>query len=146
MAENKRNIAFYEAGSWYHRIKVLRDDGTTKYTKKGGFATPEEAEASYWQCENEFSRAYRNFHAAASTDFGLKDYLIYWMEEIYSSRIENTTRMLASYVLYDLILSNISHDIKLRYISVEYLDALLLKASKACESAGNKCRELLNLA
>ena len=47
MASNKKGFAFYEAGSWYHRIKVLKEDGTTKYSKKGGFATAEEAEKSY---------------------------------------------------------------------------------------------------
>lgn len=34
---NKKSSAFFEAGSWYHRIKILLEDGTTKYSKKGGF-------------------------------------------------------------------------------------------------------------
>lgn len=142
----KKSVAFFEAGSWYHRVKVLREDGTTGYTKKGGFATVEEAERSYKQCEEEFARAYRHYHVVSSADIEFRDYLIYWLEEIYTLRIENTTRMLASYVLYDLILPNMSQSIKLRYISVEYLNALLAKSSKMCESAGNKCRELLNIA
>lgn len=146
MAKNTKSVAFYEAGSWYHRVKILKADGTTKYTKKGGFSTAEEAEESYKKCEEEFARAYRNYHSASSADFELKDYLIYWLEEIYTPRIENTTRMLAVYTLYDLIIPNLSQSIKLRYINVEYLDALLEKSSKVCESAGNKCREFLNLA
>ena len=143
---NHKSVAFYEAGSWYHRIKILKADGTTGYSKKGGFASAEEAEKSYRYCEEEFARAYRNYHAATSTDFELREYLIYWLEEIYTPRIENTTRMLAAYTLYDLILPNMSQGIKLRYLSVEYLDALLEKVSKVCESAGNKGRELLNIA
>ncbi len=146
MASNHKSVAFYEAGSWYHRIKILKADGTTGYSKKGGFASAEEAEKSYRYCEEEFARAYRNYHAATSTDFELREYLIYWLEEIYTPRIENTTRMLAAYTLYDLILPNMSQGIKLRYLSVEYLDALLEKVSKVCESAGNKGRELLNIA
>lgn len=146
LAIKKKGAAFFESGSWYHRIKILQEDGTTKYSKKGGFATFEEAEKSYQHYEAEFTRAYRNFHATASAEFTLKDFLVYWLEEIYSPRIENTTRMLSSYVLYDLIMPNITHEIKLRQISVEYLDALFAKTSKACESAGNKSRELLNLA
>lgn len=146
MAKDKSGIAFFEAGSWYHRVKILKEDGTTRYTKKGGFKTAEEAEKSYRRCEKEFARVYRNFHATACTDFTLKDYLEFWLEEIYAPRIENTSRMLASYVLRNLILPVIDPMIKLRHISVEYLDALLLEASKACESAGNKSREVLNLA
>lgn len=143
---NKKNVAFFEAGSWYHRIKVLQEDGTTKYSKKGGFATAQEAEISYHAYEEEYKKAYRAYHVSSSTDFELKDYLIYWLEEIYSARIENTTRMLASYVLYDLIIPNMNQGIKLRYVNAEYLDALLETVSKACKSAGNKSREILNIA
>lgn len=81
-----------------------------------------------------------------NTDIGLKDYLIYWFEEMYSSRIENTTRMVGAYTLYDLILPHMEQDIKLRLVNAEYLDSLLKMAAKATESAGNKCRELLNMA
>lgn len=145
MASGNKSVAFYEAGSWYHRLKILQKDGTTKYSKKGGFATAKEAEKSYRQCEEEYTRAYRNYHAA-SADFELKDYLIYWLEEIYTPRIENTTRMIASYVVYDLIIPNMNQGVKLRYLSVEYLDALLAQVARVCESAGNKSRELLNIA
>jgi len=125
---------------------VLKEDGTTGYSKKGGFASAEEAEKSYRHCEEEFAQAYRNYHANNSTDFELREYLIYWLEEIYTPRIENTTRMLTAYTLYDLILPYMNQGVKLRYLSVEYLDALLEKVSKVCESAGNKSRELLNIA
>ena len=141
-----KGVAFFEAGSWYHRIKLMQEDGTTKYSKKGGFMSAKEAEASYRKYEEEYKRAYRAYQVSSSADFDLKDYLIYWLEEIYSARIENTTRMLASYVLYDLLIPNMNQGIKLRYVNVEYLNALLETASKACESAGNKCRELLNIA
>jgi len=143
---NKKSVAFFEAGSWYHRIKLLQEDGTTKYSKKGGFSTEKEAESSYHKYEEEYKKAYRAYHVSSSTDFELKDYLVYWLEEIYSARIENTTRMLASYVLYDLIIPNMNQGIKLRYVNTEYLDALLETVSKACVSAGNKSREILNIA
>lgn len=146
MSSNNKSLAFYEAGSWCHRLKVLQEDGTTRYSKKGGFATAEEAEKSYRHCEEEYARAYRNYYAATTTDFELREYLVYWMEEIYSLRIENTTRMLAAYVVHDLLIPNISQGIKLRYINAEYLDALLARVAKICESAGNKSRELLNIA
>ena len=143
---NKRGIAFFEAGSWYHRIKLLQEDGTTKYSKKGGFMTAKEAEESYFVYEEKYKKAYRAYHVSSSADFDLKDYLIYWLEEIYSTRIENTTYMIASYVVYDLIIPHMNQGMKLRYVNVEYLNALLRTVSKVCESAGNKSREILNIA
>lgn len=146
MAKSNKSPAFFEGSSWFHRVKVLQPDGTTKYSKRGGFATPEEAEQSYRKYEEEYKRAYRSFHARSHKDFDLKDYLVYWLEEIYTPRIENTTRILANFVLYDLIVPNMSQSIKLKYVNAEYLDALLETVSKAFESAGNKSRELLNIA
>ena len=50
MSKEKR-VVFFEGKSWYHRTKELQDDLTTKYGKKGGFETPEEAER-YPDCKN----------------------------------------------------------------------------------------------
>lgn len=84
--------------------------------------------------------------AKPNPDVDLRDYLLYWFEDVFSQRIENTTRMVCAYVLYDLILPNIQQTIKLRYANEEYFDSLLTIVSKTCESAGNKSREFLNLA
>ena len=103
MAKNK-SPAFYEAGSWYHRIKVLQEDGTTKYSKKGGFTTAKDAEESYKSYEKQYQDAYRAYHIRSSRDFTLKDYMIYWLEDVFSQRVESSTKMLSGYVLYDLLL------------------------------------------
>lgn len=146
--KKQKGVAFFEGNSWYHRTKILGEDGTVRYSKKGGFKTPEDAEISYREHEKEFLRLFRKYQVTAGVnkDIGFKDYLIYWFEEIFSPRVETTTRMVGAYVLYNLILPQMEQDIKLRYVNVEYLDALLAMAAKVCESAGNKSRELLNLA
>ena len=144
----EKRVAFFENNSWYHRYKELQDDMTIKYSKKGGFETPEEAEESYWKYENRFKEKQREFQVVymKNTDIMFGDYLKYWFEHIYSIRIETTTKMIGSYVLYELIIPSMENDIKLRYVSVEYLDSLFQKASKICPSAGNKSRELVSLA
>lgn len=144
----KKGVAFYEGNSWFHRVKILQADGTVKYSKRGGFRNEREAEASYYKYEEEFKKACRKYQMEKSRNenIGLKDYLIYWFEELFSERIENSTRMVCAYVLYDLILPNMVGDIKLRYVNAEYLNSLLAVVAKSCESAGNKARELLNMA
>ena len=49
-----KSVAFLENGSWYHRTKVMNEDYSVGYGKKGGFKTQEEAEESYYKYENEF--------------------------------------------------------------------------------------------
>lgn len=147
MSKEKR-VVFFEGKSWYHRTKELQDDLTTKYGKKAGFETPEEAEKSYWEYEKRYQKKQRDLQIAKmqKTDVMLGDYLEYWFENIFSPRIETTTRMVGAYTLYNLILPSMEADIKLKYISVEYLDALLERVAKICPSAGNKGRELLSIA
>ena len=144
----KKVVAFYEGNAWVHRVKLLQPDGSVKYSKRGGFQSEAEAEASYYKYEEEFKKASRTYQMSAkpNADVDLKDYLLYWFEDIFSQRIENTTRMVCAYVLYDLILPNMQQDIKLRYANEEYFDSLLAVVSKACDSAGNKSREFLNMA
>lgn len=144
----KKEVAFYEGNAWVHRVKLLQPDGSVKYSKRGGFQSEEEAEASYYKYEKEFKKASRDYQMSAkpNPDVDLRDYLLYWFEDVFSQRIENTTRMVCAYVLYDLILPNMQQNIKLRYANEEYFDSLLAVVSKACESAGNKSREFLNMA
>ena len=146
--QDENRVVFFEGKSWYHRTKELQDDLTTKYGKKGGFKTPEEAEKSYWEYEKRYQKQQRDLQIAKmkTTDIMLGDYLQYWFENIFSSRIETTTRMVGAYTLYNLILPSMEADIKLKYISVEYLDTLLERVAKICPSAGNKGREILSIA
>lgn len=144
----KKSVAFFERGSWYHRTKTLNKDGTVKYGKKGGFESEQDAVKAYKLAEKEFKQKQRKLMMEGKNrqEVMLKDYLIYWYEEVFSQRVENTTKMLGAYVLYDLVFPNIEQDIKLRYVSVEYMDALLEKLSHSCASAGNTCRTYLNIA
>ncbi len=145
---SKKSVAFFERGSWYHRTKTLKEDGTVKYGKKGGFESERDAERAYKLAEKEFKQQQRKqvMEGKNRQEVMLKDYLIYWHEEVFSQRIQNTTRMISAYVLYDLVIPNMEQDIKLRYVSAEYLDALLEKISHCTESAGNTCRTYLGIA
>lgn len=144
----KKSVAFFERGSWYHRTKTLKEDGTVKYGKKGGFESEQDAVRAYKLAEKEFKQQQRKLVMTGKNrqEVMLKDYLIYWYEEVFSQRIKNTTKMIGAYVLYDLVFPNMEQDIKLRYVSVEYMDALLEKVSHSCASAGNTCRAYLNIA
>ena len=95
----------FNGKSWCHNIKLLSDDGKIKYSKRAGFQTSEEALQSAVSYEERFKEDLRKFHLKNKIDFDitLKDYLIYWYNEIYSSRVEATARMLGQYTLYYLI-------------------------------------------
>lgn len=140
--------AFFEKSSWKHRVKILQEDGSVKYGKIGGFATPEEANESYDRYEEEFNRRQRAkiLEKQNKKESMLKGYLVYWFEDIFSERIEATTKRVQAYVLYQLILPNIEYDIKMRYVNGEYLDNLLEKINVITPSAGYSARTTLHMA
>lgn len=146
--EHQKMGIYYNGKSWAHNIKLLSDDGKTKYSKRAGFQTFEEALHSATSYEKEFKEALRRFHLKNKINFdiSLKDYLIYWYDEIYSSRVEATARMLGQYTLYYLIFPQLERNIKLRYANTEFFNALLKRVAGICQSAGNKGREVLNIA
>lgn len=149
MNTKKVGNAFYERGSWYHRIKILNDDYTTTYSKKGGFKTPEEAEESFKKYNEEYLKKSSIQQLNIDKEIKLSDYLVYWYENIFRERDpENTYALGVAYAIYNMIVpllkqdeSNI--DIKLRLVSSTYLNNLLEELAKISPSSGNKCREVL---
>ena len=78
-----KSVAFFENGSWYHRTKVLQEDYSVKYGKKGGFATKEEAENSYKKYEEEFEMQSSGIIKKFDENLSFKNYLVYWFKNIY---------------------------------------------------------------
>jgi len=148
----EKSVAFFERGSWHHRTKILQEDYTVSYGKKGGFKTREEAEESYKICNEEYIKQLTIHHLNIDKEVFLSDYLIYWFENIFKERdIENTYKLGVAYVIYNLIVpflkqNDSSRDIKLKLVNSSFFDSLLEELSKTTESAGNKCRECLSLA
>ena len=143
----KNSVAFFENDSWYHRTKILNNDYTVKYGKKGGFKTKEEAEASFEDCENEFRKKTSGKVNELNNEITFKEYLMYWYENIFAQRIENTTKMISAYTLYNLIIPNIDKDIQLRFLTGEFLNNLFKKIQGfSSEQSTRKAQELINIA
>ena len=121
------SVAFFENGSWYHRTKTLNEDYTVKYGKKGGFQTQEEAEESYDKYEKAFQEQINGKTIKLDDNITFKNYLIYWFENIFVSRIESTTKMVSSYTIYNVIIPNLDDDIRLKLVTAEYLNKILKK-------------------
>lgn len=134
--------AFFYNGSWYHRTKILRDDYSICYSKKGGFKTEQEALDSYKKMETEFENKRKALSVKNSANISLIDYLRYWFYQVEVPNISSSTRMVYEIVLNDLLTPNIG-DIRLSVCTAEYFDEVLEKVAPYSKSAGNKAREFL---
>lgn len=147
-----KSVAFYERGSWYHRTKELQDNYKVKYGKIGGFKTKEEAEESYKKHNEQFIRELTANHLMIDKEVMLADYLIYWFEYVFREEQDNKNYEIGvAYVIYNFIIPLLrnndgSANIKLKLTNTDYFNSILKELSKMTKSAGNKCREVLNLA
>lgn len=144
--KGKSHMAFYEYTSWCHRYKKIEANGKIKYGKIKGFATEEEAIESYKKYNEEFLNQQREFEISVSKDVMFKDYLIHWFENVYSERIENTTKLVGSYIIYNLIIPSIEYDLKIDLVTTDYLDEIVATASKLTDSAGYSARMIIIMA
>ncbi len=142
MSKNKSKAFFYK-GSWYHRTKVLREDFSVGYSKKGGFKTQKEAEESYEKMLKDFEE--KKWNPSIDRNILLADYLNYWFNRVHIPAVDSATRMLGEIVLNNYILPHVT-DLPMRLCNTGYFDSLLEMASLHTKSAGNRCRELLNTA
>lgn len=106
----------------------------------------EEAKLVYQAHIDEFNNKMNMQLMRLDKNITLKEYFLYWFANIFSERAKMTTQYLSSYVLHTFLLPNIDEKIALKFVSTDYLDRLLLKASQYCESAGKKSRESLYIA
>lgn len=144
MTKNKSKAFFY-MGSWYHRTKIIREDFSIGYSKKGGFKTQQEAEKSYFRMLEEFEQEKKKWNPCVEKNILLADYLKYWFNRIHVPTVDSATRMIGEITLNNYIQPHTS-DIPLRMCNTKYFDTLLKRASLQTKSAGNRCRELLNTA
>lgn len=122
-------------------------DGSIKHGRVRGFKTPEEAEESYYKHLEAFENERRKFLIPkANKEIKFKDYLVYWFEEIYSKKVQSTTLMVLSFSLYEYIIPNIQYDIKLRLVTVSYVEEIINRIQLNSCSIANKARETLYLA
>ncbi len=129
LKRGKSGVAFFEKSSWGHRYKVINENGKIEYKKKKGFKTEESAIESYYAYEEQYKKQATEYFITVNKDIIFKDYLKYWFENIFSERIETTTKMVGSYIVYDLIIPNIQYDIKVNLVTTDYLNEIIKSAA-----------------
>ena len=138
----EQSKAFFYNGSWYHRTKILRDDYSVGYSKKGGFKTEQEALDSCKKMEAEFEAKRKALSVKNIANISLIDYLRYWFYQVEVPNISTSTRMVYEIVLNHLLTPNIG-DVRLSLCTAEYFDEILEKVAPYSKTAGNKAREFL---
>lgn len=141
--KGRMNGVFFEYTSWCHRYKSIDSTGKVKYNKIKGFKTEKEAEESFKKYNEEYQNQKKEYDISVSKDLIFKDYLIYWFENIYSERITSNTKLIGSYILYNLIIPNIEYDLKIDLVTSNYLEDIISAAANTTKSGGYTSRTFI---
>lgn len=138
---------FYENGSWYHRTKNLTESLQIEYGKRGGYETEDEAAEAYVEHLNIFKNRLALLKEKQTPQFSFKDYLIYWHHNIYTPRSDDSTKVVASYVLYNFILPSLTlqeEEIPLSALTVSTLNSLMKRTDKYCKTSAKQTHKYLS--
>lgn len=141
--KGKNGKSFFEYTSWCHRYKYVDVDGKIKSAKKKGYKTEEESDKAYDVHLKEFEEQLQQLKKVPDKDITFKNYLTYWLEDIYSSQVKLSTETVCAYLIYNLIFPNVDYDVKLNLVTTTYLDDIILKISKTVEYGAYATRNLL---
>lgn len=143
MAKKSENgVAFFERGSWYHRIRFYDEDYIVRYGKKGGFKTPEDAEKSYYKYLQAFEEQKTRLRQQRDNSLELKQYLQSWLER--QSHFTTTTKKVYQCVLEKAL--PMMQEIRLCIVNENYIDAAVRMVSVQTRSYGLKLYELFSMA
>lgn len=143
MAQKSKNgLAFFERGSWYHRMRWYDEDYLIRYGKKGGFKTEEEAEESYMKYLEEFETQKRNLTRKKDISIEFTQYLQEWLQR--QKYFQSNTKKVYQYVLGQAL--PYMSKIKLCAVNEIYLETAIRKVSARTESYGLKLYELFSMA
>lgn len=126
MAKKSENgVAFFERGSWYHRIRFYDEDYIVRYGKKGGFKTPEDAEKSYYKYLQAYEEQKIRLRQQRDNSLELKQYLQSWLER--QSHFTTTTKKVYQCVLEKAL--PMMQEIRLCIVNENYIDAAVRMVS-----------------
>ena len=137
--KSKNGVAFFERGSWYHRIRYYDEDFLIQYVKKGGFKTEEEAEKSYYRYLDGFEEQKRRLRQKKDESLLLSQYLQQWLRN--QTHFETITIKTFEYVLGRAL--PYIPELKLCLVSEDYINDTIRKLTKQTSSYGLKLYELL---
>lgn len=136
--KSKNGVAFFERGSWYHRIRYYDEDYLIRYGKKGEFKTEEEAEGSYYRYLDGFEEQKRRLRQKKDESLLLSQYLQQWLKS--QTHFETITIKTYEYVLGRALMY--IPEIKLCLVGEDYINNAIRKLTKQTSSYGLKLYEL----
>lgn len=72
--------------------------------------------------------------------------MVYWFHQVFLPRVNSSIQVGFSYVLYNILLPNVTNDVLLIMVTTEYIDALMESCARYSASAASQTQKFLRIA
>lgn len=130
--------------SWRYVKRVVNfNNFTITYSTEGGFTSQEKAEEAKKRDDAQYEAELERIKKIANIQYTFKEYLEYWLTEIFIKNTDTSTRVIGVWTIRNLILPNITQDVLLNYVTADYINDIIQRCIPICDSAGEMTRKYM---
>lgn len=128
---------FFVNDCWnYMKREVNVNTFTISYKREGGFSRKDKAEHAKQQDDQKYKDDLRRIKKIANIEYTFKEYLEYWLKNIFLKNTKTGTKAVGVWTIKNLIIPRIEPDILINYLTADYLNDIIEKCLPVCPSAG----------
>lgn len=138
------NQVYFINNSWrYVKREVNLMNFTISYIQKDGYNTRDAAEKEKKIDDQKYEKDLKKIKKIANIQYTFKEYLDYWLTDIFIKGTDASTRMIGIWAVKNLIIPNIQKDVVLSYVTADYINDILRRCAPICDSAGVTAKKFL---
>lgn len=85
---------------------------TISYTREGGFISREDAAQAQNLSDARYESDLKKIKKMANIQFTFKEYVVYWLSEVFLKSTDTSTRMIGVWSIRNLIIPNVNQDVR----------------------------------
>lgn len=135
----------FKNNSWgYVKRSVNMNNFTISYSQEGGYTTREEAEDAKDIDDAQYELDLRRIKKMANIQYTFKEYLEYWVKEIFLPNTEASTKTVGVWGIKNIIIPHIDQDVLLNYVTADYVNDIIKRCIPICDSSGETAHKYLS--
>lgn len=123
--------------SWgYVKRTVNLNNFTISYTWEGGFISRKDAARAQDLNDTRYETDLKKIKKMANIHFTFKEYIEYWLAEIFLKSTDTSTRTIGVWSIRNLIIPNVNQDVLLNYVTADYINDIIERCIPISTSSG----------
>lgn len=132
----EKNLQFMNDSWGYVKHTVNLNNFTISYTWEGGFISREDAARAQALNDARYETDLKKIKKMANIQFTFKEYIEYWLSEVFLKSTDTSTRTIGVWSIRNLIIPNVNQDVLLNYVTADYINDIIERCIPISTSSG----------